>query len=219
MPSPAALGWRASDSLTIKADALWSQYEIKENQFQTWYGNNITGNWANGNSGDLQRPGQFLPDRQRLGGGGRTQRGVSELRERDRPLRREAHAGRCRTQCRVEIRSLGQHRGPFLLGRLAPQSMAGHLSVGPVSAQSGVQRHRRAGTVRRDARLRSRRSVTADGRRLPQQQRLERQRHRPERRSGRNQGPHRGVRVESIARPRSIVLQRGEVWRPHCRIA
>src|SRR5260221_393662 len=38
-----AAGWRASDSLTIKADALWSQYEIKENQFQAWYGNNITG--------------------------------------------------------------------------------------------------------------------------------------------------------------------------------
>ena len=51
------LGWRANDSLTIKADALWSQYEIKENQFQTWYGNNITGNWANGNSGAYNDPG------------------------------------------------------------------------------------------------------------------------------------------------------------------
>jgi len=45
------LGWRVGDNLTVKADALWSQYEIKENQFQAWYGNNITGNWANGNSG------------------------------------------------------------------------------------------------------------------------------------------------------------------------
>jgi iron complex outermembrane receptor protein len=51
------LGWHASDALTIKADALWSQYHIKENQFQTWYGNNITGNWANGNSGLYNAPG------------------------------------------------------------------------------------------------------------------------------------------------------------------
>ena len=50
-------GWRASDSLTLKADALWSQYSIKENQFQTWYGNNITGNWANGNAGVYNAPG------------------------------------------------------------------------------------------------------------------------------------------------------------------
>src|SRR5450631_1933939 len=50
-------GWRANDSLTIKADALWSQYEIKENQFQAWYGNNITGNWANGNAGVYNAPG------------------------------------------------------------------------------------------------------------------------------------------------------------------
>jgi TonB-dependent receptor len=50
-------GWRANDSLTIKADALWSQYEIKENQFQTWYGNNITGNWANGNLATYNAPG------------------------------------------------------------------------------------------------------------------------------------------------------------------
>ena len=51
------LGWRASDTLTIKADALWSQYEIKENQFQAWYGNNITGNWANGDSSIYNAPG------------------------------------------------------------------------------------------------------------------------------------------------------------------
>jgi iron complex outermembrane receptor protein len=50
-------GWRVNDSMTIKADALWSQYEIKENQFQTWYGNNITGNWANGNSAQYNKPG------------------------------------------------------------------------------------------------------------------------------------------------------------------
>src|SRR5260221_62413 len=50
-------GWRASDTLTIKADALWSQYEIKENQFQAWYGNNITGNWANGSFAKYNAPG------------------------------------------------------------------------------------------------------------------------------------------------------------------
>ena len=53
----ASAGWRASDSLTLKADALWSQYQIKENQFQAWYGNNITGNWANGNSALYNAPG------------------------------------------------------------------------------------------------------------------------------------------------------------------
>ena len=50
-------GWRASDTLTIKADGLWSQYQIKENQFQAWYGNNITGNWANGNANIYNAPG------------------------------------------------------------------------------------------------------------------------------------------------------------------
>jgi iron complex outermembrane receptor protein len=49
-------GWHASDNLTIKADALWSQYEIKENQFQAWYGNNgVTGNWNN--TGPYNNPG------------------------------------------------------------------------------------------------------------------------------------------------------------------
>jgi TonB-dependent receptor len=50
-------GWRASDSLTIKADALWSQYNIQENQFQAWYGNNITGNWANSDYAIYNAPG------------------------------------------------------------------------------------------------------------------------------------------------------------------
>jgi iron complex outermembrane recepter protein len=50
-------GWRASDDLTIKADALWSKYTIRENQFQTWYGNNITGNWQNSNAGIYNAPG------------------------------------------------------------------------------------------------------------------------------------------------------------------
>jgi iron complex outermembrane recepter protein len=50
-------GWRASDNLTIKADALWSAYEIKENQFQTWYGNNITNNWNNTDANIYNAPG------------------------------------------------------------------------------------------------------------------------------------------------------------------
>jgi iron complex outermembrane recepter protein len=50
-------GWRAGDDLTIKADALWSQYEIQEDQFQAWYGNNVTGNWQNGNAGLYNAPG------------------------------------------------------------------------------------------------------------------------------------------------------------------
>ncbi|HEY6452102.1 MAG TPA: TonB-dependent receptor [Steroidobacteraceae bacterium] len=50
-------GWRASDALTIKADALWSIYHIHENDFQAWYGNNITGNWQNGNASIYNAPG------------------------------------------------------------------------------------------------------------------------------------------------------------------
>lgn len=50
-------GWHASDALTIKADALWSAYHIQENDYQAWYGNNITGNWANGNAAIYNAPG------------------------------------------------------------------------------------------------------------------------------------------------------------------
>ncbi len=46
-----SVGWHESDKLTIKADALWSQYQISENQFQAWFGNNVTGNWADDGSG------------------------------------------------------------------------------------------------------------------------------------------------------------------------
>jgi iron complex outermembrane recepter protein len=52
-----SVGWRQSDNLTIKADALWSQYQISENQFQAWFGNNVLGNWANGNFADYNSPG------------------------------------------------------------------------------------------------------------------------------------------------------------------
>ena len=47
-----ALGWNAADNVTVKLDTLWSTYHIMENQFQAWYGNNVTGNWDNGNAGD-----------------------------------------------------------------------------------------------------------------------------------------------------------------------
>ena len=50
-------GWQPTDSLTINLDSLYSRYTIHENQFQTWYANNITGNWDNGNSGVYNAPG------------------------------------------------------------------------------------------------------------------------------------------------------------------
>jgi iron complex outermembrane recepter protein len=49
--------WRTTEDLTIKTDALWSQYQIKENQFQAWFGNNITGNYANVNNAVYNAPG------------------------------------------------------------------------------------------------------------------------------------------------------------------
>ncbi len=52
-----AAGWRVGDSLEMKFDALWSQYQINEDQFQAWYGNNILGNWADGNSAMYNAPG------------------------------------------------------------------------------------------------------------------------------------------------------------------
>src|ERR1700722_7496874 len=50
-------GWRPTDELTVKYDALWSTYHIHENDFQAWYGNNILGNWQNGNAGVYNAPG------------------------------------------------------------------------------------------------------------------------------------------------------------------
>jgi iron complex outermembrane recepter protein len=49
--------WQAAEDVTIKADALWSQYQIKENQFQAWFGNNITGNYGDSNSAIYNAPG------------------------------------------------------------------------------------------------------------------------------------------------------------------
>lgn len=53
----ANIGWRASDELTVNFDTLFSRYDIFENQFQTWYGNNILGNWGNFNSNVYNAPG------------------------------------------------------------------------------------------------------------------------------------------------------------------
>lgn len=53
----AALGWEAADGFTVNLDALYSKYVIDEDQFQTWYANNILGNWANGNAGIYNAPG------------------------------------------------------------------------------------------------------------------------------------------------------------------
>jgi iron complex outermembrane recepter protein len=50
-------GWRASEDVTVKADMLWSKYRIRENQFQAWYGNNITGNYDNANAAIYNAPG------------------------------------------------------------------------------------------------------------------------------------------------------------------
>lgn len=50
-------GWQPTDSLTINFDSLYSRYTIHEDQFQTWYANNITGNWDNGNAGVYTAPG------------------------------------------------------------------------------------------------------------------------------------------------------------------
>jgi TonB-dependent receptor len=52
-----AVAWNAGNDVTFKLDTLWSQYHIKENQFQAWYGNNITGNWDNGNASLYNAPG------------------------------------------------------------------------------------------------------------------------------------------------------------------
>ena len=90
---------------------------------------------------DLQRSGQFLPDSQRIGGGGRTST------ERFRTTSRRSPATTRSTRWPLpdsmpsgNRESWRQYRRPFLFGCLAPQSMAGHLSIGPVSAQSGIQR-------------------------------------------------------------------------------
>lgn len=45
-----AATWRMNDKLTIKADVLWSNYQINEHQIQQWYNAGGTwGNWQNSN--------------------------------------------------------------------------------------------------------------------------------------------------------------------------
>ncbi len=44
-----AAAWRPTPNLEVKADALWSNYQINEHQIQQWYNAGGTwGNWANG---------------------------------------------------------------------------------------------------------------------------------------------------------------------------
>jgi TonB-dependent receptor len=52
-----AIGWRPTPRLTVNADLLYSEYEISENQFQLWYGNNTLGNWQNSNAYIYNAPG------------------------------------------------------------------------------------------------------------------------------------------------------------------
>ena len=137
--------------LTIKADALWSQYEIKEDQFQAWYGNNITGNWANGNSGHVQRAGQFLRDRRRLGGRRGSQRRLPELRKLHQQLQRAAHAAGHRPECRMGSRHVGRTRSTSRTRRPGART-AGRRSIYRTSIRrtwpstSGTARRRSAST-------------------------------------------------------------------------
>jgi len=53
-----AAAWRASPNLEIKADALWSNYQINEHQVQQWYDAGGTwGNWQNGDYSLYHNPG------------------------------------------------------------------------------------------------------------------------------------------------------------------
>jgi iron complex outermembrane recepter protein len=52
-----AIAWNAGSDLTMKLDTLWSQYHIEENQFQAWYGNNITGNYGDADAQYYNAPG------------------------------------------------------------------------------------------------------------------------------------------------------------------
>jgi len=53
----ANIGWKPTDTLTINVDSLYSKYTIDEDGLQTWYGNNILGNWDNGNAGTYNAAG------------------------------------------------------------------------------------------------------------------------------------------------------------------
>ncbi|HWA91042.1 MAG TPA: TonB-dependent receptor [Rhizomicrobium sp.] len=53
-----AAAWRATPDLVIKADALWSNYQINEHQIQQWYNaGNTWGNWQNSNYDLYHNPG------------------------------------------------------------------------------------------------------------------------------------------------------------------
>jgi iron complex outermembrane recepter protein len=52
-----AIGWRVGDNFELNIDAMYSKFDIDEDQNQAWYGrNNIWGNWANGNAACYNDP-------------------------------------------------------------------------------------------------------------------------------------------------------------------
>jgi iron complex outermembrane receptor protein len=52
-----AIGWRVGDNFELNVDAMYSKFDIDEDQNQAWYGRNgITGNWANGNAACYNDP-------------------------------------------------------------------------------------------------------------------------------------------------------------------
>ena len=156
-----ALGWRPSDTLEIKADALWSQYKIGEDQFQAWYGNNITGNWANGNSAVYNAPGNSYQVVDGSVVAADLNGAFPNYESSINNYQREAHAAGHRPECQVGNRHLEKHRRPVLLGSLAQESLGGHLSIGRLSAEPGVRRDetgRRRSAPRRASIRRIRRS-------------------------------------------------------------
>ena len=52
-----AIGWRVGDNFELNIDAMYSKFDIDEDQNQAWYGRNgITGNWDNGNAACYNDP-------------------------------------------------------------------------------------------------------------------------------------------------------------------
>jgi iron complex outermembrane receptor protein len=140
-----SVGWHQSDKLTIKADALWSQYQISENQFQAWFGNNITGNWADAGSGPwrlrfraLQLRRLRLHHQRRLGHRRQHGQRLPQLPERDRALQGTPHAAGHRGQCGLDRRQVGRPGGPQLLGCLAQESLGGDLPGHHLRAHSVI---------------------------------------------------------------------------------
>lgn len=50
-------GWRPASELTLNFDALYSRYIIADGQTQSWFGNNMLGNWDGSNASVYNAPG------------------------------------------------------------------------------------------------------------------------------------------------------------------